>query len=188
MTIERYTRVAMLLHWLIALAVIGQMLLGWYLGEVPRGVPARTIWVNLHKSIGLVIGALALTRLAWRLCHRPPTLPSSLSALEQRVAPIAHGLLYACLIGMPLAGYIASNHSRFGIRFFGIPLAPWGADDPAVYRWFTGLHGVLAQVFAGLIALHVLAALKHALIDRDTVLQRMLPAALARWLTARQHP
>jgi cytochrome b561 len=185
MSIERYTRVAIFLHWLIALAVIGQIALGWYLGEVPRGVPARTTWVNLHKSIGLVIGLLALARLAWRLTHRPPALPASLQTLERRLAPIAHGLLYACLIGMPLAGYIASNHSRFGVRFFGLLLPPWGADDPVIYRFFTGVHGVLARVFVVLIVLHVIAALKHALIDRDTVLERMLPAWAMRRRTAR---
>ncbi len=165
----------MALHWLVALAVAGQIGLGWFLDEVPRGTPDRTLWINLHKSTGIVLGILILLRLAWRITHKPPPLPLTMPRWERLAASTNHALLYVCLVGMPLAGYIASNHSRFGIRFFGIPLAPWGRDDRAIYSVFNGLHEVLSWLLVALIALHLAAALKHALIDRDGVLQRMLP-------------
>jgi cytochrome b561 len=170
---QRYTRVAIVLHWLVALALFGQIGLGWFLDTVPRGTPDRTVWVNLHKSTGLVLGALVLVRLVWRLTHRPPPLPLSMPRWERVAASANHALLYACLIGMPLAGYLASNHSRFGIRFFGIPLAPWGADDRALYALFNGIHGALSWLLVGLITLHLMAAAKHVFIDRDAILKRM---------------
>src|SRR6266496_487235 len=69
---DRYTGVAIALHWLLAALVLGQIAFGWYLQEVPRGTPARTVYVNLHKSTGLTIGVLILFRLYWRLTHKPP--------------------------------------------------------------------------------------------------------------------
>ncbi len=170
---QRYTRVAIALHWLVALAVFGQIGLGWFLDTVPRGTPDRTVWVNLHKSTGLVLGVLVLIRLLWRLTHRPPPLPLAMPRWERVAASANHALLYVCLIGMPLAGYIASNHSRFGIRFFGIPLAPWGTDDRALYALFNGIHGALSWLLVALIALHLAATAKHVFIDRDAILQRM---------------
>jgi len=94
---------------------------------------------------------------------------------ERAAARFNHLLLYACLVIMPAAGYVASNFSRFGVRFFGVALPPWGPDDPAVYAFFQAIHRTTAWVLAAAVALHLLAALKHLAIDRDRVLWRMLP-------------
>ena len=115
---EHYSRTAMMLHWLIALAVLGQIAFGWYLQRIPRGVPDRTIFVNFHKSTGLVIGVLIVFRLVWRLTHTPPPLPPSMPAWERSAARVNHVLLYACMLIMPIAGYTASNFSKFGVKFF----------------------------------------------------------------------
>ena len=77
---DRYSRTAVVLHWVIALAVLGQIAFGWYLQTVPRLTPDRTVFVNIHKSTGLVIGLLILARIAWRLTHKPPPLPASMPA------------------------------------------------------------------------------------------------------------
>jgi cytochrome b561 len=170
----RYDPVAVALHWILVVAILCQIALGLYLGEVPRGTPARTVWVNFHKSVGITLGALILFRLYWRLTHRAPPLPESMPRWERAAARANHGLLYACMVGLPLAGYIASNFSKFGIKYFNaIELKPWGVDDRRVYALFNGTHKVLAMVFVALIALHVAAALKHVAIDRDGVLRRM---------------
>jgi cytochrome b561 len=175
-TVARYDAVAMALHWLLALALIGQILLGFYLQEIPRGVPARSWWVNLHKSTGLVLFALILLRLGWRLAHPPPALPAMLSAWERKAASFGHALLYACMLALPLSGYIASNFSKWGVKLFNVvELPPWGPEDKTVYAVFNGAHRVLAVLFATLVVLHVLAALKHLLVDRDRVFDRMLP-------------
>jgi len=144
------------------------------LANTKRGTPARTVWVNFHKSVGITLGALILFRLYWRITHRPPPLPESMPRWERIAARANHGLLYACMVGLPMAGYIASNFSKFGIKYFNaIELKPWGVDDRRVYELFNGTHKVLAMVFVALIVLHVAAALKHVAIDRDGILRRM---------------
>ncbi|WP_374563987.1 cytochrome b/b6 domain-containing protein [Ideonella sp.] len=176
----RYGQVAMWLHWVIGLALLAQIVFGFALDAiVPRGTPARAGVINLHKSIGLLLLALVLVRLAWRLAHRPPAWPRSLPPAAQRAATWGHRALYACMVALPLAGYVASNFSQHGVKFFGTPLPPWGPNLPAVYAFFNGLHVVLGWAFSLLIAGHVAVALWHLLWRRDRLFQRMWPAALA---------
>jgi len=173
---ERYTRTAVILHWLIALAILGQIAFGWYLQPIQRGAPERAALVNFHKSTGLVIGVLIVIRLAWRLLHKPPPLPESMPAWERSAARVNHVLLYACMLIMPIAGYTASNFSRFGVKFFNaVPLPPWGVDDRDIYAFFNGLHVGTSYVFVTLIALHALAAARHLIFPRHGILRRMMP-------------
>lgn len=175
---ERYTRTAIALHWVVALGVLAQIAFGWQLDDIPRGSPERTIYVNLHKSTGLVLAVLILVRLAWRLTHRPPPLPATLPAWQRQAARASHALLYACMIVMPLAGYVASNFSRFGVNFFNaVMLPPWGPNDRAVYAFFNGVHVWASYLFVLLIGLHIAAALKH-LLARDGVFLRMWPSIM----------
>jgi cytochrome b561 len=173
---DRYTKVAVALHWILALGILLQIGLGLFLNEVPRGSPERSAWVNFHKSIGITLAALIVVRLAWRITHRPPPLPGTMRAWERIAARANHALLYVCMVGMPLTGYIASNFSKFGIKVFGLAmLPPWGTDDKRIYAVFNSAHKIFALVFVGLIVLHVAAALKHALFERDGLMRRMWP-------------
>lgn len=172
----RYDRIVIALHWLIGLALLAQVSFGFLLDDIaPRGTPARTATINLHKSCGIVLGLLIVARLAWRLRHRAPAWPGVMSANQQRAATLGHRALYACMLLLPLSGYVASNFSKHGIKFFGTALKPWGPDLPQVYGFFNGLHVATGIVFTALIAGHVLIALKHALVDRDGVFSRILP-------------
>jgi len=174
---DRYSRTAMALHWVIAAAVLAQIAFGWYLQTVPRLTPDRTVFVNMHKSTGLVIGLLIFARIAWRVTHEPPPLPVSMPAWERRAAQVNHALLYACMLIMPIAGYTASNFSKFGVKLFNsIVLPPWGVDDRATYAFFNGLHVATSYVFVALIAIHIAAALKHFFFPRHGVFRRMLPS------------
>ena len=171
----RYDRTAIVLHWVIAGAILGQVLFGWYLDEIPRGTPARSVYVNLHKSTGLTLGLLILVRVYWRLTHKAPLLPVSMPDWERAAARVSHVALYACMIIMPLAGYVASNFSKYGVKFFNaVLLPPWGIEDPRIYEFFKGVHRVTSYVFVALIALHVLAAVRH-LVLRDGIFRRMWP-------------
>lgn len=158
----RYDRTAVALHWAIGTLLLAQMAFGFLLDDLaPRGTPSRGLVVNLHKSVGLVLLALIVWRVVWRLTHRPPPWPAGLPTWQQRAATWGHRALYACMLVMPLSGYIASNFSKHGVRFFGMALAPWGPDLPAVYGFFNGLHKATAIVFTVLIAGHVAMALWH---------------------------
>lgn len=176
----RYGRVVVALHWLIGLVLLGQIAFGFLLDDIaPRATPARTGVINLHKSFGIVLGLLIAARLSWRLTHRPPPWPASLPDWQRSAALAVHRALYACMVVMPLSGYIGSNFSKHGVRFFGTTLRAWGPDLPQVYALFNGIHVATAWLFAFLIAAHVGAALKHWLVDRDGVMSRIWPKASA---------
>jgi len=175
----RYGPVAILLHWLLAVLVLGQIGFGWYLQQVPRNTPPRGLYVNLHKSTGMVIGLVILFRLFWRLTHRPPALPAAIPPWERIAARANHYLLYACMLIMPLSGYTASNFSRFGVKLFNaVALPPWGPDDHPVYAALNRVHVLTSWLFAVLIGLHVLAALRHIL-RHDGIAARIRPGRSA---------
>jgi len=173
---DRYTTTAIALHWLIALLLLGQFAFGLMLGDIPRGTPERAVYVNLHKSSGIVIGLLIVLRIAWRLAHRPPPLPTSMPAWQRHAARLSHVALYLCMLALPLSGYLASNFSKYGVKFFNlVHLPPWGPEDKTLYAFFNGTHRVAALLLAVFVGLHVLAVAKHMLIDRDGLLWRMWP-------------
>jgi len=172
----RYHSISIALHWAIALLVLAQLALGWWMLDLPKSPPGlRAGWFNLHKSIGLTIGALMLVRLGWRLRHPAPPLPETMPLWQAKAAGISHFLLYACLLLQPLWGYLGSSFTRYPVKYFGLTLPHWGWDAPALKDLFSALHFATACVLMVVLALHVAAALKHLLIDRDGVFQRMWP-------------
>lgn len=171
---SRYTWQAMLLHWLLAVIVIGMLSLGYLLDDMPRG-PTKDFYVDLHRSFGVLALLLVLVRLWWRARHAPPALPPTMPRWQRTAAGVTHGLLYLCILLQPLSGYLASSFSSDGVRFFGMALPQWGWDDKPMRTFFGEVHGLVATALVVLVALHVLAALKHLLVDRDQVFQRMLP-------------
>lgn len=172
---EHYSWQARLLHWLVALLIIGMLGLGFFLEDIPRNTPERAFYVNLHKSFGVLVFALVLVRWLWRITHRSPPLPAHLPWWEVLAATWTHKLLYLCMFLQPLSGYLGSSFNKYGVKFFGIPLPQWGWEDKALRSIFVEIHGGVAIVLLLLICLHVLAALKHLLLDKDQVFQRMLP-------------
>ena len=174
--LRRYDRVAIALHWLIAVGVIGQIALGWWMIDIPKQ-PAgvRAWWFNVHKSVGMTLAALIVLRILWRVLHRPPPLPAQVPSWQAGAARASHFLLYACMVVMPLAGYLGSTFSGYPIKLYGLTLPAWGWRDDAAKDFFSALHLTTACIFMGLIALHVAAALKHGLLDRDGVFTRMWP-------------
>ncbi|HEX9171165.1 MAG TPA: cytochrome b [Telluria sp.] len=172
----RYTGTAIALHWLVALLLLGQFGFGLTLEDIPRGTPERGYFVNLHKSIGVLIGLMIVLRVLWRLTHRAPPLPAATPGWQRRAAGFSHLALYLCMLALPLSGYLASNFSKHGIKFFNVARwAPWGPDDKTLYTVFNQIHHVAAALLALCVAVHVLAVAKHLLIDRDGVLRRMWP-------------
>lgn len=171
-----YTRTAIVLHWLIAAAVLAQISLGWWMIDIPKSPPGvRAWWFNVHKSIGLTIGLLVLARIGWRLAHRPPPLPATLPAWQRIAARTSHVMLYVCMIVMPLSGYLGSSFTKYPIKYFGQTLPHWGWDAPGLKELCSQVHFVTVVIFMTLIVIHAAAALKHLLVNRDGVFQRMWP-------------
>jgi cytochrome b561 len=173
---SRYDRVAAWLHWGIGALLLVEIVFGLLLDDIaPRGTPARAGVINLHKSIGIVLGVLIALRIAWRLRHAPPPWPPSMSALRKRLANAGHVALYVCMAVAPLSGYIGSNFSRHGVRFFGAELAPWGPDWPRAYALLVGVHDVSSYLLLALTVGHVAMALRHGLVERDGIFDRIVP-------------
>lgn len=172
----RYTHTAIALHWLMALAVIGLLGVGtWMTGLKPS--PTKIEVYTWHKWIGLTVLLLVLVRVLWRLRHTPPPLPVGTPAWQRRAAAASHGLLYALLFAMPLTGWLQNSAAGFPLSWFGLFKVPALVDrDKEAFAFWQGTHELLAWLLMALILVHIAAALKHYLIDRDEVLRRMLPA------------
>ncbi|MBV8500867.1 MAG: cytochrome b [Paucibacter sp.] len=170
----RYSPVAMALHWLLALAIIGAFCVGLYMADLPFSM-ARLKLFNQHKWAGITILALSVLRLLWRLFNKPPAdLP--MPNWQARAAHLTHGLLYAAFFAVPLSGWAYSSAAGFPIVWFGVlPLPDLVAPDKALAETLKQAHHLLAFGLAALVVAHVSAALKHQFIDRDGLIQRMLP-------------
>ncbi|MEO1252464.1 MAG: cytochrome b/b6 domain-containing protein [Pseudomonadota bacterium] len=177
---NRYTTVAIVLHWAIALLIVGQIAGGFYMHNLPNTSAVKFDLYQLHKSFGLTILLLAFARLAWRLTHTRPALPASMSGWQRAASHVTHWAFYALMIATPLVGLALVSVSPRDIptQYFGVIGVPHfgflesGAD--AEDR-FINLHKLLAFGILGLLALHVGAALKHAFVDRDGVFASMSP-------------
>lgn len=163
---QRYDRVAVTLHWAVALLVIAQFATGWIWDVFERGSEPRMWLFRAHIAMGSTILALALVRIGWRLTHRAPALPAMAAPLKL-ASRLTHVLLYAAIVVQPVLGLLA-------ITAFGKSLGRWPRD----------FHMVLVWAIFALVALHVAAALWHHFIRRDGLLLRMMPARASSGRTA----
>lgn len=176
---HRYTTVAIALHWLIALLIIGQLIGGLVMVRLPFTTLKFEIY-QWHKSFGVTILMLSFLRLAWRLGHKPPPLPEKMDSLQKTMAGLSHALLYIFMIAMPLIGWAMVSVSPKNIPTVLFKTLPWPhiPGVPQSEQWeqfFSSAHEYLAYGFIALLVLHVAAALKHHYVDRDDVLVRMAP-------------
>lgn len=179
----RYGLVAMILHWLIALAVLAMLALGFVMGEVREGSALQFQLFQWHKSIGITILLLTVLRLAWRLMNRQPPFPPTMRPWERAFARATHFGFYVLLFALPLSGWAMVSTSPLGIPtlLYGVvpwPNLPWAAraENPeALEAILSEAHELLAFGMIALLVLHVAGALRHHFLLRDTVLRRMLP-------------
>ena len=177
--VARYTGVAMALHWVLALALLGVFCVGLYMADLKLS-PTRIRLFNWHKWAGITILALSALRLAWRLGHRPPPEPASLTVLQRRLAGGLHQLLYLMFFLVPVLGWAHSSAAGFPVVWFGVlPLPDLVEHDKELAHTLGEVHAALAYAMAAMVCLHVAAALQHRFWLRDTVLQRMLPGRRA---------
>lgn len=175
MTQTRYDKVAMLLHWVIAILIVAMFPLGWYMTDLPKRTAIRAHYFELHKSIGLTIALLVVLRIIWRLIHQPPELPESFPRWQKSAAKASHVLLYCMIVIQPLTGYISSSFSGHSIKLWGLPLPLWGWRDMYLDHLFENIHVVCSVILLCLIVIHVCGALAHFAGLHENVLPRMVP-------------
>jgi cytochrome b561 len=193
-SIQRYTKTAIVLHWLIALLIIGMLALGLWMSELPKDAPkvaefdlfdlglytvsmpepvsVRTFYFNLHKSCGLTLLALILLRVFWRVSHKAPEFPATMKVWEKKLSHAVHHSLYLLMLLVPVSGFVMSVYSKYGVAWFGTPLVN-GLDNPQMRDVFKEMHEITAWVLLVIAALHIAAAIKHKVVDRDEVMRRM---------------
>jgi len=180
----RYTLPAVVLHWLIAIAVIFMVALGWWMQSIPKLPPGpRVNAFNLHKSIGMTVLMLMVLRLAWRASHPSPPLPP-MPRWQARAAWISHRLLYLCLFVMPFSGISASLFSGYPIRYFGYALPVWFARNDGVSEIFYAIHFATSCILIATVVLHIAAVIKHHR-EGNGVMWRMWPGAARRGTNVR---
>lgn len=187
---ERYSTVAIILHWLMALLILWQVWIGiWMTGAIedPATQAAAYQGYQFHKSLGLTLLVLALLRLGWRLAHPVPPMPATMPGWQKVAGRLSHALLYVLMVAIPLTGwlYVSTGWNSDTGRPLSIPtvwfgLFEWpdipGLDgNSALADVVVEAHELMAFTTLGLLVIHVAAALKHHFADRDNVLWSMLP-------------
>lgn len=172
---------ARLLHWSMAAIMIGMLGLGFYTANVVKDVYVQFELVQLHKSWGFVVFALAIARVLWRLANPTPRLPAGMPGWQVKASHRSHLALYALMFALPLSGWLMSSASTlqdlYGIenKVFGLfalpdPFVPGSETLEAAFSW---AHLLFAIALTALLLVHAGAAIKHHVVDRDGVLTRM---------------
>jgi cytochrome b561 len=174
--LKRYGALAMGFHWLMALLVAAMFALAWVMFTTPEGDPRVIRPIVLHKSIGVVVLALALLRLIWRQINPPPPLPPEMPAVLRVAAQVTHRALYLLLIAVPILGWLMSTARGITTAPFGLFKLPNVIEkNESLAEQLSTAHIVLALTLLALIVLHVAAGVFHHVVRRDEILARMTP-------------
>jgi len=177
MTPTTYAPLLRKIHWATAVLFIAALLIGLYCGLQEPGTSPRRELLELHKSLGVTLFALAILRVVVRLSTRVPPEPASFGPLVRLAARLNHAVLYAILFVMPVTGYMFSSAGGYSLKYF------WTFSWPRLFEGNKAIaqageiaHGALAYLVYLVVLLHIAATLWHALVQRDDVLKRMWPA------------
>ena len=176
----RYPLLLRLIHWLVALAVIGALVLGLTLGVLgfegakeTFGLPVTNEIYKYHKSLGVLVLGLMALRLLIRLVTRKPPYDMPMPRVNRVMSSLVHTLLYVLLLAQPILGWAATAAGDFPIQFFGWELPKYIAKDEALSVMLYDIHFAVGLVLLVLITVHVTAALFHWLAVGDTVMKRI---------------
>lgn len=171
-TEDEYGLVARIFHWVIAVLIIGLLPVGLGMGAMENS-PLKFQIFAMHKSFGLLVFFLGLARIVWKLISPPPDHLETHARWEVTLAAAAHFWLYACIIGMPLSGWLMSNAGEFPVPFFGLQMPALIGKDEKLGELFGEVHEILGFTLLFVLGLHIAGALKHHVMDKDDTLKRM---------------
>ena len=170
----QYDTTAKVLHWLVVALLLAQYLIGWLMPDIHRGMKPGDA-MTWHISVGIVILALIVSRLVWRLTHRVAP-EGSLEPWQRASAEAVHWLLYVLVLLTTISGWLFASFRGWSISFFFLaPLPMLSSENTDALRAINHWHQKFEWALLILIGLHVLAAVVHLLFYRNRVMQRMLP-------------
>jgi len=171
---QKYDWVMRSLHWIIAIAIIYQLGLGYYSEDLPRGLEKFQL-LNRHKALGFTLLLLMFFRLTWRLFKHNITFPTLGSLWQQRLAKINHGLLYVSVFGLATSGWLMASLGNFPIKFWGLFVVPQlTSPSKESVETVAEIHEIFATILGLCIILHVMAVIYHSAVKKNGVLRRML--------------
>jgi len=174
---EKYSLTLRILHWLMAVALILMIAVGWYMAALPQESDIKYDIYPIHKSIGITLFVLVVIRIIVRLFSKAPPLPSNLASWEKWLTKITHFSLYLLMIAIPVVGFLSSDYQGFTVAWFGIEIPELVTDNENIATVMHESHEILAYLLLVLIVLHIAGAIKHRFFDKDKqndVLKRII--------------
>lgn len=170
---DKYSLPLRVIHWLMAIFIIGMLCSGFYMKSLPVSSEIKFSIYSIHKACGITVLLLVIIRIFLRIFTYAPPFSASFSMFIVTVSKAVHFGLYFLMVLMPLSGYVMSSASGIRIKyFFHIPLLINKNIELASAA--NNLHSILAYFLLLLITLHILGALKHTLIDKQNIFKRII--------------
>lgn len=171
-----YTKPAIAMHWIVALLIFAAFGLGLYMTDIPGFTPTKLKLFSYHKWIGITVLIFAVLRVLWRLTHPAPGPVPGMPKWQHAAAEAAHVGLYLLILAVPLTGYLLSVAAGVKVVYLGLWELPMPFDkSDALKDIFSMAHEWLNWTMAAIVVVHILAALKHHVVERDGTLRRMVP-------------
>jgi superoxide oxidase len=171
-TPTRFGAAAQLFHWGMFVALAVQLIVGQIMDGFAKGTAQRDTAFAVHGTLGVLVFAFMLARLAWRIVDGVPVPVGP--AWQRRAATLLHGVLYLLIVALPITGYLTYSAQGHPTAFFAWELPPAVAPDRALAKTFENIHSLLGDALMVVVALHAAAALWHHFFMRDDTLRRML--------------
>jgi len=160
-------------HWMMGIAIIGLLAVGLYMEGLPKEDPNKWPLYDLHKAIGVCVLLLFLPRVLNRLRSAVPALPESIKPLEQKASHLGHLALYGLMLAMPVSGVVMSQSGGYPINVFGWVLPVMIDKNPALFELAKEAHELIGNALIVVVSIHVLAVIKHRVIEKTNLLERM---------------
>lgn len=172
--ITKYNLPMRILHWSMGIAIIGLIFVGWFMVDLDNEIEYKWDLYAIHKSIGIIIFGLFFIRLLTRVFSSIPSLPNQFSKTIIYLSKIGHLLLYFFIFSVPFSGIIMSLYSGRDLAIFGYKLPIIVEKKESLASFSHESHEILAYVLLGLIAIHILATIKHVCIDKFNIIKKMV--------------
>lgn len=172
---DHYGWIAIILHWMMAILIIGLLILGLYMTRLPISLEKLRLY-GWHKEWGILVLGLVALRLLWRMTNVLPPFPTNLPYSQKLAARAMHLAFYGFMFILPITGWMMSAAAGLQVSFFGLFLLPnLVTANPALEKLLSLSHEYLAYALIAAIAAHSAAALWHHFFHKDDILRRMLP-------------
>lgn len=168
----RYGKIAIIIHWIMALLLIGLLILGLYMVGVPISLEKLKLY-GWHKEYGILALMLVIFRIFWRITNELPSL--NIPTLERIAARTVHWAFYIFMFALPISGWLITSAAGLPVSFFGLFVLPnLVSPNPKSLGLYQEIHKWLSYGLIATLCLHIAAALKHHFINKDDILKRML--------------